>query len=103
MTTETASMIAAAIQVGNTLVINHFISSIATIIISYVIISFIINLIGNYFTIGFDDTDDKINKKRSGLKVYIDHKTGAQYISIGKSIHPRLDKDGNLIVIEKDV
>lgn len=43
----------------------------------------------------FDSTDDVQNKVRSGLKIYIDHLTGCEYIStlLGGPT-PRMSEDG---------
>ena len=50
-----------------------------------------------------DDTDDLMTKKRSGLRLYTDHKTGLQYVGGGffGGITPRLDEDGNHMRLEK--
>lgn len=44
----------------------------------------------------YDDTDDVVNKKRSGLVLYTDNKTGCQYLSPGLfgNLSPRLDGQG---------
>ena len=50
----------------------------------------------------YDDTDDIKNKKRSGLTLYTDYKTGVQYIGRWGSLCPRIDKDGNIMTIEEE-
>lgn len=47
----------------------------------------------------FDDTDDQVNKERSGLGLYTDHLTGCQYIKAGYfgGTTPRLAVDGSQI------
>lgn len=45
----------------------------------------------------YDNTDDMINKEKSGMKLYTDPLTGCQYIQPGvfsNAMH-RVDKDGN--------
>lgn len=54
----------------------------------------ILHYILNYFTIGYDDSDNKTTKERSGFKVYTDHKTGLQYLVTSNSITPRLNISG---------
>lgn len=50
----------------------------------------------------YDDSDDKINKKRSGFSVYTDYLTGCQYLSTPLGfLTPRLDKEGKIICIKK--
>ena len=52
----------------------------------------------------YDATDDKVNKKRSGLALYIDHETGVHYVGTGLSgVIPRLKSDGTLYVEERPV
>lgn len=53
----------------------------------------------------YDDTDDIINKERSGLSLYIDHLTGCQYLTAGIlqiGLTPRLDKNYNQIGCNKE-
>ena len=40
-----------------------------------------ITLLCDQYRIGFDSTDNNITGKRSGLHLYVDHKTGIEYIS----------------------
>jgi len=57
---------------------------------------------GNPFA--WDDSDDKVNNKRSGMVVYTDHLTGCQYLSgsgLGQALTPRLDREGSHICITK--
>jgi len=49
------------------------------------------------FEWGKDDTDPE-GKGRSGLRLYIDHGTGVQYVSDGNSLTPRLTATGELFV-----
>ena len=65
---------------------------------------FLVSTIGNYFRLGYDDTDDKRPGKmfgsRSGLILYTDCRTGVQYVKGGLfgNTTPRLDRDGKLII-----
>ena len=44
----------------------------------------------------YDDTDDRQNKERSGMNLYIDNKTGCEYLGVPiGSITPRLDRNGD--------
>jgi len=64
------------------------------------IIIVMINVILNRFHIGFDDSDDWDNHKRSGLIIYTDYKSGCQYLQggfFGDNITPRLDENGKQI------
>ena len=62
------------------------------------------------FTIGssifweYDSTDDIVNKKRSGIELYVDYGTGCEYLLFQKGfifthveVLPRLDKNGKHI------
>ena len=65
----------------------------------------VIVLILSYF-MPYDSTDDKSNRKRSGLKIYTDHLTGCQYLSgsglFGATgLTPRMDENGNQICEDK--
>ena len=95
MTIETAALISEAIRSANISTINYIIFLIVIFFFIYIIIDPITKYIYNYFTIGFNDTDNKINKKRSGLTVYTDYKTGLQYLKSGNAMFPRFDKNGN--------
>ena len=54
----------------------------------------------NYFRFDYDDTDDNLARKRSGLALRTDHLTGCQYLvayglfGFGAAITPRLNPDG---------
>ena len=52
----------------------------------------------------YDNTDNLVTEKRSGLRLYTDYGTGLQYIKGGMfgSMIPRLDKSGKHINI-KDI
>ena len=49
----------------------------------------------------YDDTDDAINKERSGLSLYTDHGTGCQYLVkldlFAVAITPRMRHDGSQV------
>jgi hypothetical protein len=47
----------------------------------------------------FDNTDDAATRTRSGMRLWIDHGTGCEYLSPGLfgGLNPRLDKQGNQI------
>jgi hypothetical protein len=46
----------------------------------------------------YDSTDDVKNKVRSGMKLYIDHETGCEYIgTLFGSLRLRLDRNGKHI------
>lgn len=54
------------------------------------------------FLTPYDSTDDRANGRRSGMRLYIDHRTGCQYLSGGNllgatGITPRLDKNGKQV------
>ena len=55
---------------------NEIKKDLAKFILLYVVTMIAMNELG----IGFDDSDDYKNRKRSGLKVYTDYKTGIQYL-----------------------
>ncbi len=45
--------------------------------------------------VGFDDTDDWVNRTRSGMVIRIDHGTGCQYLQpFFGGLTPRLDSNG---------
>ena len=48
----------------------------------------------------YDDTDDRLNKKRSGMRIYTDHRTGVQYLKAGPfgGTTVRVDEDGKPIL-----
>jgi hypothetical protein len=67
--------------------------------ITFIIVT-IIATIFNQFNIGFDDSDDWINHKRSNLIIYTDHRSGCQYMQggfFGDNITPRMDENGKQI------
>jgi len=47
----------------------------------------------------YDDTDDKVKKERSDMKLYTDYGTGCQYLRVGwfTGVTPRLDENGKPI------
>lgn len=51
-------------------------------------------LAANAFGLGVDDTDAS-GWKRSGLRLYVGHKTGVQYVSNGSSLVVRVDAAGS--------
>jgi len=95
MTYETASLLSSAITVANKEVFLYIIDYLITFVIFLYIIAIIIQYIFNHYNIGFDDSDDFINNKRSGFKIRTDHLTNLQYIETRKGhIIPRLDENG---------
>lgn len=49
-----------------------------------------------------DETDGK--KKRSGMMLYTDYKTGVQYVgTLQGGLTPRLNADGSICTVEKEV
>lgn len=42
----------------------------------------------------YDETDDTINKRRSGMGYYVDYGTGCQYLGTWFTLTPRLGLDG---------
>ena len=50
---------------------------------------------GIQYLIPYDDTDNKLQKKRSGLSLYVDNRTGLHYIKgrIFGTIIPRLNAE----------
>ena len=74
-------------------------------IILFVVMVSILSWIYNYFTIGYDSTDNPIAKERSNLTLYTDHATGLQYIRGGifGGLQPRLNTDGTHRTITQDL
>jgi len=98
MTYETASLLSSAITIANKEVFLYIIDYLITFIIFLYIIAIILQYVFNKYKIGFDDSDDKINKKRSGFKIRIDYLTGLEYIETKKGhIIPRLGENGKHI------
>ena len=73
---------------------------------SYVIALFLVYLIvsgmwwttKHFFGVGLNDSD--LNSRyRSGMQVYVDHKTGVQYLGVDGALIVRVDKDGNIVTI----
>lgn len=62
-----------------------------------IVISLSIKIASNTFSWWIDDTDAS-GWKRSGLKLYIDHKTGVQYLSDGKNLVVRVDAEGKPVI-----
>ncbi len=54
-----------------------------------------------YASFSYDDTDDKENKKRSGIVLMTDYGTGNQWIKVGLfgKFQKRLDVNGNQVNI----
>ena len=77
--------------------------NIGTVII-FIILMSLVSWTLNYFTIGFDSTDNHKTKKRSELTLYTDHATGLQYIRGGLfgGLQPRLNSDGTHRTITQD-
>ena len=74
------------------------ICSFFSIIIFFIFIAWIIS---NTFNLGIDNSD--INGwKRSGLKIYTDNLTGVQYLETRNGLTPRLNRDGQLVIIENE-
>lgn len=49
-------------------------------------------------TLPYDNTDDSLNRERSGLIIYTDHLTGCEYLgSFFGGPTPRLNSNGNHI------
>ncbi len=61
-------------------------------------IGLIIGVILNHLRLGFDDSDDKENAKRSKLTIYTDYKTGVQYVGTSIGLTPRLYPNKSLVV-----
>ena len=77
--------------------------NIGTVIIFIILIS-LVSWTFNYFTIGFDSTDNHKTKERSELTLYTDYDTGLQYIRGGLfgGLQPRLNSDGTHRTITQD-
>lgn len=73
-------------------------------IILFLLSILILNKTFDYFTIGFDSTDNHLTKERSDLVLYTDHATGLQYIRGGLfgGLEPRLNSDGTHRTITQD-
>ncbi len=52
----------------------------------------------------YDDTDDPIFEKRSGMKLYIDYGTGCHWIRVGffNNMVPRMNVHGRQVCIKAD-
>lgn len=75
----------------------NILKSAAQWLLIYVCIWFLASMFTPY-----DSTDDAENSERSGMRLYIDHGTGCQYLSGGGlfgpiGITPRLDSDGDQV------
>lgn len=66
------------------------ISAVCKFGILWLVVGLVIKLAANAFGLGVDDTDAS-GWKRSGLRLYVDHKTGVQYVSNGRSLVVRVD------------
>ena len=78
-------------------------SELHKILFVVLIVILVVRPLSDYFTIGFDDSDSKSRKERSGFKVYTDFKTGRQYlVTSDGTVIPRLDTDNNQMIIEKE-
>lgn len=77
--------------------------NLGTVIIFIILVS-LVSWALNYFTIGFDSTDNYTTKKRSDLNLYTDHATGLQYVKGGLfgGLQPRLNADGTHRTITQD-
>lgn len=65
-------------------------------IILLLVARYILQIVLDYFTIGYDDSDNKTTKERSGLNVHTDYKTGLQYIATPDGgLIKRLNTDGS--------
>ncbi|MEM1191737.1 MAG: DUF6440 family protein [Pseudomonadota bacterium] len=52
-------------------------------------------------TFEYDSTDN--GKERSGLKIFVDHKTGVQYLGTARGgLTPRVDRDGRILTVMND-
>lgn len=73
-------------------------------IITFIILVSLVSWTLDYFTIGFDSTDNYITKERSDSTLHIDHATGLQYIRGGLfgGLQPRLNSDGTHRTITQD-
>ena len=62
---------------------------------TFIVIIFIILLLS--YKADYDSTDNKLQKSRSGMKIYVDNKTKLQYVGAGffGGITPRLNVDGS--------
>lgn len=66
-------------------------SNLIVVILSLILIVYSVS----YFIQFKTDDSDKSFWTRSGMIVYTDYKTGLQYLSTGKTLTPRLNKDGS--------
>lgn len=77
---------------------NKIKEDICWVVCIYFTVILLTSLIFNGFAIGFDETDDKLNKTRSGMELRIDHGTGCHYLESSKGmLTPRLQVDGTQI------
>lgn len=66
-------------------------------LIKLLVFVLLVSILYDFFrtTNPYNDTDDILNKKRSGMRLHIDHNTGCQYLSRAfGSLTPRLLPDG---------
>lgn len=88
----------------NTMTIQIELSTLLYFVGTLIILSIAITLIRNVFRIDVDSTD-KDTWNRSGLKIYVDSKTGIQYLSTSQGgLFPRVNvNNGVLSVITQEV
>ncbi|KQM18414.1 DUF6440 family protein [Novosphingobium sp. Leaf2] len=71
------------------------IRAIAVFSIALLVFTAATRLTFRYFSIGYDETDNKATGERSGLRIYTDHATGCQYIATSNgNLTPRINADG---------
>ncbi len=63
-----------------------------------VLLAYGLRLVLNLAGIGVDDSDLN-GLHRSGLQLHTDYKTGVQYLSNGRMLIPRVDRNGEVINI----
>lgn len=67
-------------------------------VIAVIIILIVTTYIDNTYNFRVDDTD-KDGWNRSGLRVYVDYKTGVEYVGTSKGgLCPRVNSEGKIIV-----
>lgn len=68
--------------------------------VAILVLFVIFHVVYNVFPILMDDSDLSPSV-RSGLTVYTDYKYGTQYVRAGHAMYPRLNRDGQIVVIDK--
>jgi hypothetical protein len=81
---------------------NEFADGILLAVSILLAFGFTLQVIISLFKVGYDNSDDYENGKRSGVKVVVDHLTGVNYLMNPKGgITPRITDRGGVVVTQK--